>query len=199
MSITSWVKTIAIVAGSAVVATTAITPAKAATLNYNWFDYDTDTYGSFAFNNEIIDSNLDPALGIFSGGMINFTLTQGAFSRTVTQFTENLIQLTPTTALLTATGNTTGIPGGKFRFTMEMASNVLLSDSLVDFNPTASHWSSRKLTSEVFYADGSIAAKAVRQMDEIKSVPEPASIVALLLVGSLGGLISKRGSKLENC
>lgn len=192
MSILHSFKIFSAIAGSTIVLGATLSSAQAATLTYNWADYDTNTYGSLTFNNQLPD--LDPAVssGVFAGAIVSFSLTNGGFSRTVTEFTENLITLTPTTARLTASGNTTTIPGGKFRFSIDLASILPFSDSLTEFDPTSSLWYSRKLTSQVLYADNTVAAEVVREMDEIKAVPEPTSSVALMLMGVLGALVSKK-------
>ena len=187
----------ATLAGAALIGlgTLATTAAQAASLTYNFVDADTNTTGSFTLNNQIADSNADPFLGIYEGAIASFTLTSGAFTRTVTQFTQNTITLDVANKIadLTAQGNTFGIPGGTFRFSIDLFSNILpLTDSLVDFDPTSPLWFKKTVRSQVFLADGSEAVNQLREIDEITAVPESGTPVALVLVGVFGAFLVKR-------
>ncbi len=175
--------------------TLAATAAQAATLTYNFVNSDTNTTGSFTINNQIADSNFDPFVGIYEGAISSFTLTSGAFSRTVTQFIENKITLNVATGFadLTGAGNTFGIPGGNFRFSINLFSDILpLTDRLVDFDPTSPLFFRKTVRSQVFFADGSVAVDQLREIDEITAVPEPESSFALALIGVFGAFLVKR-------
>lgn len=195
------VKIATTIAGAALITlgTLAVTAAQAATLTYNFVDSNTNTTGSFTINNQIADPNSDPFVGIYEGAISSFTLTSGAFSRTVTQFIENKITLNVANNIstgfadLTGAGNTFGIPGGKFSFSINLFSDILpLTDRLVDFDPTSPLFFRKTVRSQVFLADGSVAVDQLREIDKITAVPEPESPFALALIGVLCAFLVKR-------